>query len=79
MSVQFLSDEEAIAMLRIWSNAGHDLTNLVKFKTDDASKKILLMLPGYVCNKWYQVGLPCADFKDAMSHLGWLLDVLVLD
>lgn len=79
MGVRFLSDEQAIAMLRIWRDAGHNLPNLAKFKTDDASKKILLMLPGYVCNKWYQVGLPCADFKDAMSHFGGLLDGVDLD
>ena len=78
MSVQFLSDEQAIAMLRIWRDAGHDLTTVAKFKTDNASKKILLMLPGYVCNNWYQVGLPWADFKDAMSYLGGLIDIVVL-
>ncbi|MDP5135702.1 hypothetical protein ORJ04_07050 [Rheinheimera baltica] len=78
MSVQFLSDEQAIAILRIWRDAGHNLTTLAKFKTDDASKTILLMLLGYVCNNWYQVGLPWADFKDAMSHLGGLLDIVVL-
>lgn len=79
MGVQFLSDKQAIAMLRIWRDAGHDLSTVARFKTDDASKKILLMLPGYVCNNWYQVGLPCTDFKDAMSHFGELLDVVVLD
>ncbi|QBL08743.1 hypothetical protein E0Z06_04045 [Rheinheimera sp. D18] len=62
----------------LFKGPGHNLTTLAKFKTDDASKTILLMLPGYVCNKWYQVGLPCADFKDAMSHLGGLLDIVVL-
>jgi hypothetical protein len=48
--------------------------SLVKLLADNSKKGIVLMLPGYRCNQWYQVGESHSCYTEALKSLGTLID-----
>lgn len=74
MDNQRVTEQQAVAMLKVWSTLGRDLPSLAKLQPDTSKKLIVLMLPGYRCNQWYQVGDAYNCYKDALTSLGTLID-----
>ncbi|HAW93055.1 MULTISPECIES: hypothetical protein [unclassified Arsukibacterium] len=69
-----VSKKQAVAMLRVWQQAGHELPSLAKFSTEKEGNSIIVLIPGYRCNKWYQVGDRFTAYQEAMASIGALLD-----
>lgn len=69
-----VSKQQAIAMLHVWKNAGHDLPSLAKVSLAKEGQSIIVLIPGYRCNNWYQVGNPYAAYQEAFASIGALLD-----
>lgn len=61
-------------MLRVWHQAGHELPSLAKVTPANEGKTIIVLIPGYRCNKWYQVGQRFTAYQEAMASIGALLD-----
>ncbi len=61
-------------MLRVWHRAGHELPSLAKVSPANEGKTIIVLIPGYRCNNWYQVGKPHTRYREAMASIGALLD-----
>lgn len=74
MEYSSVSEKQAIALLCEWREIGHDLPTLAKLNRAEASNNIIVLIPGYRCNKWYQVGQPFSAYRDAMVCFGELLD-----
>ncbi|KKO44783.1 hypothetical protein WG68_13135 [Arsukibacterium ikkense] len=74
MDYSLVSDKQAVALLSEWKEIGHDLPSLAKLKKTTASNGIIVLIPGYRCNQWYQVGKPFSAYRDAMVFFGELLD-----
>lgn len=73
MDYPSVTNEQAVAMLNVWRHAGHDLPSLAKIAgINDAS--IIVLIPGYRCNNWYQVGECYSGYQEAMASIGALLD-----
>lgn len=47
MDNQRVTEQEAVAMLQVWSGLCRDLPSLAKLQLDNSKKLIVLMLPGY--------------------------------
>jgi hypothetical protein len=63
MENQRASEQQAVQLLRQW-----DVTPASDKRT------IFLLLPGYLCNQWYQVGEPYGCYAEALSFLDTLID-----
>lgn len=74
MEYSLVSETQAIALIGEWKEIGHDLTTLAKLKKTKMSNSITVLIPGYRCNQWYQVGQPFTAYRDAMAYFGDLLD-----
>ncbi|WP_290612607.1 hypothetical protein [Arsukibacterium sp. UBA3155] len=57
-----------------WREVGHDLSTLAKLKKTTTSNRIIVLIPGYRCNQWYQLGQPFSAYRDAMVCVGEMLD-----
>ena len=69
-----VSNQQAVAMLRVWKDAGHDLPSLAKVSSAKEGQSIIVLIPGYRCNNWYQVGNPYTAYQEAFASIGALLD-----
>jgi hypothetical protein len=74
MGNQRVTEQQAVAMLKVWSVYGRDLPSLARLQSDNDKRRILLMLPEYRCNQWYQVGEPYSCYTEALNSLGRLID-----
>lgn len=74
MDYSSVSKKQAVAMLRVWKQAGHELPSLAKVSPAKEGKSIIVLIPGYRCNKWYQVGKRFTAYQEAMASIGALLD-----
>ena len=74
MENQRVSEQQAVQLLRQWDVIGHDLPSLAKLTLTSGKGGIFLLLPGYLCNQWYQVGETYSCYADALSFLGTLID-----
>lgn len=74
MDTQRVTEQQAVAMLRVWDGLGRNLPSLAKLQTDNNKNRIVLMLPGYRCNQWYQVGDGYSCYTEALTSLGCLID-----
>lgn len=74
MDYSSVSEKQAITLMSEWKEIGHDLPSLAKLKRMKASNGIIVLIPGYRCNQWYQVGQPFTAYRDAMICVGELLD-----
>lgn len=71
-----ISQDEALAMLCIWRDHGHNLPSLMKISSNHSDNELYLLIPGYQCNEWYRLGEQFSNFKEAFSAYGTLLDLL---
>lgn len=69
-----ISENQAVTMLNEWKAAGHDLSSLAKYKKGESASIIIVLIPGYRCNQWYQVGHTYSGYCEAMTSIGKLLD-----
>ena len=74
MENQRVSEQQAVQLLRQWDVIGHDLPSLAKLTPTSDNRTIFLLLPGYLCNQWYQVGETYGCYAEAPSFLGALID-----
>lgn len=74
MDNHHVTEQEAVQILQEWNGIGRDLPSLVKLLADNSKKGIVLMLPGYRCNQWYQVGESHSCYTEALKSLGTLID-----
>lgn len=74
MENQRVSEQQAVQLLRQWDVIGHDLPSLAKLAPASDKRTIFLLLPGYLCNQWYQVGETYSCYAEALSFLGALID-----
>lgn len=74
MEYSSVSEKQAIALMSEWREVGHDLPTLAKFKKTTTSNGIIVLIPGYRCNLWYQLGQSFTGYRDAMICVGELLD-----
>ena len=74
MENQRISEQQAVQLLRQWDVIGHDLPSLAKLTLASGKGQIFLLLPGYLCNQWYQVGDTYSCYAEAVCHLGTLID-----
>ncbi|SEI13113.1 hypothetical protein SAMN05660691_04044 [Rheinheimera pacifica] len=74
MDNQRVTEQQAVAMLQVWNSLGRDLAALARLHPDNSKKLIVLMLPGYRCNQWYQVGDGYSCYTEALTSLGCLID-----
>lgn len=71
---QGITEQQALLLLKKWISVGRELPSLAKFETSNNNHAVLLFLPGYICNQWYQVGNEFKCYTEAMSYLGMLID-----
>lgn len=71
-----ITKEQAIAMLAVWEACGHNLPSLMKLSPNQINNEIYLLIPGYRCNKWYQLEGPHSSYSEAFATYGELLDTL---
>lgn len=76
MTNNTISQDEALAMLCIWRDQGHNLPSLMKISCTPRDNELYLLIPGYQCNEWYRLGEQYSNFKEAFSAYGTLLDLL---
>ncbi|WP_460856889.1 hypothetical protein [Rheinheimera gaetbuli] len=74
MDNQRVTEQQAVQLLQQWNGVGHDLPSLAKLKPASNKQAILLFLPGYLCNQWYQVGETYSSYREALTCLGTLID-----
>lgn len=74
MEYSSVSKQQAVAMLRVWRHAGHDLPSLAKVSPVNEGQSIIVLIPGYRCNNWYQVGNIYTAYQEAFASIGALLD-----
>ena len=74
MEYSLVSEKQAISLMSEWREVGHDLPTLAKLQKTTTSNGIIVLIPGYKCNQWYQVGKPFSAYRDAMVCFGELLD-----
>lgn len=74
MDNQRITEQQAVQLLQQWNGIGRDLPSLAKLTPASDNQAILLLLPGYLCNKWYQVGETYSCYTEALTRLGTLID-----
>ena len=74
MDNQRVTEQQAVQLLQQWNGIGRDLPSLAKLTQSSDKQAILLLLPGYLCNKWYQVGETYSCYTEALTCLGTLID-----
>lgn len=74
MDYSSVTEKQAIALISEWKEIGHDLPSLAKLKKTTESNGIIVLIPGYRCNQWYQLGQPFSAYRDALVCFGELLD-----
>lgn len=74
MDNQRVTEQQAVQLLQQWDGIGRDLPSLAKLSPVKDQQAILLLLPGYLCNQWYQVGETYSCYKEALTCLGTLID-----
>lgn len=74
MDNQRVTEQQAVQLLQQWNGIGRDLPSLAKLKPASDKQAILLLLPGYLCNQWYQVGETYSSYREALTCLGSLID-----
>ena len=65
-----VSEKQAFALISEWKAIGHELTTLAKLKKSTAANEIIVLIPGYRCNQWYQVGRPFSAYSGALICIG---------
>ncbi|MCT8124701.1 hypothetical protein H1D31_01445 [Alishewanella sp. BS5-314] len=74
MDNQRINEQQALKLLRQWNDIGRDLPSIAKLSPTKNKQAILLLLPDYLCNQWYQVGETYSCYAEAMNYLGTLID-----
>ncbi len=74
MDNQRVTEQQAVQLLQQWDGIGRDLPSLAKLSPVKEQQAILLLLPGYLCNQWYQVGETYSCYTEALTCLGTLID-----
>ncbi|MDP2716941.1 MULTISPECIES: hypothetical protein [Chromatiaceae] len=69
-----VTEQQAVQILQEWNGIGRDLPSLAKLNPSNDKQTILLLLPGYLCNQWYQVGETYSCYAEALTCLGTLID-----
>lgn len=63
-------------MLAVWQHSGRNLSSLMRLFLNQTTNEIYLLIPGYRCNNWYQLGCPYTSYSEAFATYGGLLDKL---
>lgn len=71
-----ITKEQAITMLSDWQTCGHELSSLMKITSNQSGEQLFLLIPGYQCNGWYQLGGEYRSYSAALAAYGSLLDML---